>query len=270
MRQPAIYIPHGGGPCFFMDPMPGMPADTWSRLETYLRGLAATLPQRPTAVLVVSAHWECEHATVLSADAHTLLYDYYGFPEHTYELRYPAHGSPLLAARIHELLAAAGIAGADEHRRGLDHGAFIPLMLIFPEADIPVVQLSLLQGLDPAQHLALGRALAPLRDEGVLLIGSGMSYHNLRELLSPRAQPDMASREFDDWLCKAATAAPAERASQLLEWHMAPHARICHPRSEHLLPLMVMAGAAAEDRGHVDYRDDILGRRVSAFRFAMA
>lgn len=270
MTQPTLFIPHGGGPCFFMEPMQGMPADTWSRMEAYLRGIAATLPQRPKAVLVVSAHWECETATVLSVADHILLFDYYGFPEHTYELRYPAHGSTQVAARVRELLATAGMASEEEHERGLDHGVFIPFMLIFPEADIPIVQLSLLHSLDPAEHLTLGRALAPLRDEGVLIVGSGMSYHNLRELLSSGAQPDPASRNFDDWLGTAVTAEAGERERLLQEWRDAPGARISHPRSEHLIPLMVVAGAAGDDAGHIDYRDDILGKRVSAFRFGHA
>ncbi|MBU1775656.1 MAG: dioxygenase [Gammaproteobacteria bacterium] len=270
MRLPTFYIAHGGGPCFFMEPMPGIPADTWKRMEAYLRGLAATLPQQPKAVLVVSAHWECDRATVLSAGEHTLLYDYYGFPELTYELRYPAHGAPQLAARVRELVAAAGIESEEEYERGLDHGVFIPFMLIYPQADIPIVQLSLLHSLDPAQHLALGHALAPLRDEGVLIVGSGMSYHNLRELLAPGAPTDQASRNFDTWLGDAVTAEAGERELLLAEWHKAPDARTCHPRSEHLLPLMVVAGAAGNDAGHIDYRDNILGKQVSAFRFGQA
>jgi aromatic ring-opening dioxygenase catalytic subunit (LigB family) len=267
MRQPTFYIPHGGGPCFFMEPMPGMPADTWKRMEVYLRSIATTLPQRPKAALVISAHWECERATLLSESDHTLLYDYYGFPEHTYELRYPAHGSPQLAARVRELLAAAGMESEEEHERGLDHGVFIPFMLIFPEADIPIVQLSLLHDLDPARHIALGRALAPLRNEGVLIVGSGMSYHNLRELLKAGAQDDPAAREFDDWLSAAVSAPAGERERLLLNWDATVAARICHPRSEHLIPLMVVAGAAAGDAGYIDYRDSILGKQVSAFRF---
>lgn len=268
MPQPTLYIPHGGGPCFFMEPMPGMPPDLWDRMAAYLRGIPASLAQRPKALLIVSGHWECEKATVLATGQHTLLYDYYGFPEHTYSITYPARGSPQLAARIHELLAAADIASDEEHKRGLDHGVFIPFKLIYPDADIPIVQLSLLHSLDPAQHLAIGRALAPLRDEGVLIVGSGMSYHNLREMFSPDSKANAASRNFDTWLGDAILAEADERERRLCEWHKAPDARICHPRSEHLLPLMVVAGAAGNDPGQIDYRDNILGKQVSAYRFA--
>lgn len=267
MPQPTLYIPHGGGPCFFMEPMPGAAPDLWDRMAAYLRGLAATLAQRPNALLVISAHWECEQATVLAAARHSLLYDYYGFPEHTYRLEYPASGSPELAARVRELLAPAGFSAAVETERGLDHGVFIPLKLIYPEADIPVVQLSLLHDLDPARHLALGHALAPLRDEGVLILGSGMSYHNLRDIFSPDDASNAASRHFDAWLENAIAAEPRERERLLIEWHKAPDARLCHPRSEHLLPLMVVAGAAGKDPGRIDYRDSLMGKLVSACRF---
>jgi aromatic ring-opening dioxygenase catalytic subunit (LigB family) len=270
MALPTLYIPHGGGPCFFMEPMPGAPPDLWDRMAAYLRGIPATLKQRPKALLVISGHWECEQATVLSASTHSLLYDYYGFPEHTYELTYPAHGSTELADRVRDLLASAGISTEEEHERGLDHGVFIPFKLIYPDADIPVVQLSLLHNLDPAQHLAIGRALAPLRDEGVLIVGSGMSYHNLREIFSPDAASNEASRNFDTWLGNAVAAEAGERERLLTEWHKAPDARICHPRSEHLLPLMVVAGAARNDAGHLDFRDSIMGKQVSAYRFGAA
>ncbi|HLP97843.1 MAG TPA: class III extradiol ring-cleavage dioxygenase [Sideroxyarcus sp.] len=269
MTLPTLYIPHGGGPCFFMEPIPGFPPDTWDKMAAYLRGIPATLPRRPKAILVISAHWECEQATVLSASQHSLLYDYYGFPEHTYQLTYPAQGSPELAARVRDLLASAGISTEEEHERGLDHGVFIPFKLIYPEADLPIVQLSLLHNLDPAQHLAIGHALAPLRNEGVLIVGSGMSYHNLRELFIPDAGNE-ASRNFDDWLGNAVTAETDERERLLTDWRQAPDARICHPRSEHLIPLMVVAGAAGKDAGHIDYRDTIMGKQVSAYRFGAA
>jgi aromatic ring-opening dioxygenase catalytic subunit (LigB family) len=190
-------------------------------MAAYLRGIPATLAQRPKALLVVSGHWECEQATVLSASTHTLLYDYYGFPEHTYRLTYPAQGSPELAARVRDLLASAGITTDEEHERGLDHGVFIPLKLIYPEADIPVVQLSLLHNLDAAQHLAIGRALVPLRDEGVLIVGSGMSYHNLDELFSPSAASNEASQRFDTWLGNAVTKGAGVREQLLAAWREA-------------------------------------------------
>ncbi len=266
-RLPTLFIPHGGGPCFFMEPMPGMPADTWDKMAAYLRGIDQSLGRRPKAVLVVSAHWECERPTVLNADNYTLLYDYYGFPENTYHLTYPAHGSAPVAARVKELLEQAGLVTDEEHERGLDHGVFIPFKLVYPEADIPIVQLSLLHTLDPSAHLAIGKAIAPLRDEGVLIVGSGLSYHNLREFFIPSQTANAASANFDSWLGNTVTAAPAEREQRLINWRNAPNARDCHPRSEHLIPLMVAAGAAGSDAGYISYRESLMGKQVSGFQF---
>lgn len=266
-RLPAFYIPHGGGPCFFMEPMPGFPPTLWDGMAAFLRGIPALVGTRPRAVLVISAHWECPVATVLNAENYALLYDYYGFPEHTYHLTYPASGSSKVGARVQTLLTAAGFDTAQEQQRGLDHGVFIPFKLIYPEADIPIVQLSLLDDLDPARHLALGHALAPLRDEGVLIVGSGLSYHNLREFFVPNATASQASVQFDTWLDQAISAQPAERERLLVAWELAPGARSCHPRSEHLLPLMVVAGAAGSDAGTTCYKEILMGKAVSACRF---
>jgi aromatic ring-opening dioxygenase catalytic subunit (LigB family) len=250
-----------------MDPMPGFPPDSWDAMAAFLRGIPASIGVRPKAVLVISAHWECAEATVLNADKYKLLYDYYGFPEHTYRLTYPASGSAAVATRVGELLAQAGIASAQEQQRGLDHGVFIPFKLIYPDADIPIVQLSLLNDLDPARHLALGHALAPLRDEGVLIVGSGLSYHNLREFFAPNAAANQASVQFDTWLGQAVGTQSAEREDLLAHWQDAPGARACHPRSEHLLPLMVIAGAAGDDAGQTCYNELLMGKAVSAYRF---
>ncbi len=266
-RFPTLYIPHGGGPCFFMEAFLGYPPTLWDNMAAYLRGIPSAIGQRPKAVLVISGHWECAMPTVLNAETHTLRFDYYGFPEHTYRLTYPAPGSAFLAAHVRELLAAAGIASEEEHERGLDHGVFVPFKLIFPEADVPIVQLSLLHSLDPAQHLALGRALMPLRDEGVLIVGSGNSYHNLREFFSPSKDAGALSARFDAWLGAAVEAAPAERERLLTDWHEAPGALAAHPRSEHLLPLMVVAGAAGGDRGRVVYREEMFGKMFSGYQF---
>ena len=186
-RQPTLFIPHGGGPCFFMDPPPNDP-HAWDAMAAYLRGIAASLPAKPRAILVISAHWETPRPTVMTAAHPPMLFDYYGFPEHTYKLEYPAPGSPELASRVRALLADAGIASDADDARGYDHGVFVPFLLMFPDADIPIVQLSLRGDLDPAAHIAIGRALAPLRDEGVLIVGSGMSYHNLRRFWSTRVR----------------------------------------------------------------------------------
>lgn len=199
-RLPTLFIPHGGGPCFFMDPPPAAP-ELWVKMGDHLRALADGLPARPSAILIVSGHWETERPTLNVAAEPALLFDYYGFPEHTYRLAYPARGAPDVAGRVRGLLAEAGFPADVEAERGLDHGVFVPLMLVYPQADVPVLQLSLQQDLDPAEHLAIGRALAPLREEGVLIVGSGMSYHNLRDFFSPRGNAE--AEAFDAWLTGA-------------------------------------------------------------------
>ncbi len=267
-RLPTLFIPHGGGPCFFMPVPPGLPPDLWDRLAAYLRGLDASLGERPKAVLVISGHWETPHPTV-NAGAHPpLLFDYYGFPPDTYQLTYPAPGSPALAARVREVLAAADIPSAEDPERGLDHGVFVPFKLIYPDADVPVVQMSLNQNLDAATHLRIGQALMPLRDEGVLIVGSGMSYHNLRNFYSSESHAVAAAEQFDGWLNDAVTDAdPAGRASKLTSWAAAPGARACHPRPEHLLPLMVAAGAAGSDVARRTFHDRLLGKSIAGFQF---
>jgi aromatic ring-opening dioxygenase catalytic subunit (LigB family) len=263
-RLPTLYLPHGGGPCFYMDWTMG-PADTWDRMAAWLRGLAATLPARPTAMIVVSAHWEAPVPTVQTAAAPPLLYDYYGFPPATYQLTWPAPGAPALAERVRGLLADAGMDSAGDGERGFDHGVFVPLKLVFPDADIPTIQLSLRRGLDPAEHLAIGRALGPLRDEGVYLVGSGMSYHNMARF--NRKSSLAPSQRFDGWLAETVALAASQRDARLTAWSEAPAARDCHPREEHLLPLMVVAGAAGDDAGRVVFRDQVMGVAVSALEF---
>jgi len=264
-RQPTIYLPHGGGPCFFMDP----PADEptrWVAMEAYLRGLSKMLPQRPDALLIISAHWEMPRPTVLSAPHPGMLYDYSGFPPHTYKLTYPAPGAPELGRKVRALLAAAGIESGEDDTRDYDHGVFIPMKVSFPDADIPILQLSLQRDLDPARHIAIGRALAPLRDENILIIGSGLSFHDLRALGDARA--NAPAKAFDDWLTDTLVDGPvAEREPKLVEWANAPAARVAHPREEHLLPLMVAAGAGHGEPGHHVFSGTIWGKAVSAYHF---
>ncbi|HEY9218654.1 MAG TPA: class III extradiol ring-cleavage dioxygenase, partial [Phenylobacterium sp.] len=199
MRQPTLFIPHGAGPCFFMDWTRG-PADAWDKTAAWLKSLVASLPERPKAILVASGHWEAEAFKVGSGERPELIFDYYGFPEPTYQLRFDAPGAPKVAQRVRELLAGAGLPAAEDSERGWDHGVFVPLKVALPDADIPVVQLSLHASLDPALHLAAGRALAPLRDEGVLILGSGMSWHNMRGFTPEFTE---RSRAFDAWLADA-------------------------------------------------------------------
>ena len=264
-RLPTLFIPHGGGPCFFMDPPAGAP-HLWDKLADYLRGLAAEVGQTPKALLIISGHWETPRPTLNVAPRPGMLFDYYGFPEHTYRLSYPAPGAPDLAPRVQALLADAGFASDTDADRGYDHGVFVPMMLSYPGADIPILQLSLLENMDTAAHLAIGRALAPLRDEGVLIIGSGMSFHNLRTLRGPSG--DEGAERFDAWLSDAATDPdPASRAAKLTAWEKAPYARDAHPREEHLLPLMVAAGAAGADPGRRTYADHLGGKALSGYQF---
>lgn len=261
-RQPTLYIPHGGGPCFFMDWTMG-PPDTWHAMAEHLRALGRD-HATPRALLVVSAHWEQPVATVQSSPAPALLFDYSGFPPHTYQLTWPAPGAPDVAARVRSLLDAAGIANGEDRERGFDHGVFVPLKVAYPEAAIPTLQLSLVRGLDPRAHLAIGRALAPLRDEGVLIVGSGMSYHDMRGFGRPASLG--LSQQFDAWLTEACSA-PQTRDDQLAAWAQAPAGRRCHPREEHLLPLMVAAGAASGEPGRKLFGDRVMGVEVSAFVF---
>lgn len=262
-RLPVVFLPHGGGPWPFVDVPFGSKAEL-DGLAAYLRSIKGLPQKKPRAILVVSAHWEEPVFTVMSGEAPPLLFDYYGFPPESYELTWPAPGDPKLARRVRDLLEGAGFPTAENTKRGFDHGTFVPLKVTWPEADIPCVQLSLKRGLDPAEHIAMGRALAPLRDEGVLIVGSGMSYHNLRAFGPAGRAP---SEAFDAWLNEASTAEPAERASRLSAWTKAPAARQVHPREEHLLPLMVIAGAAGDDRGKNAYNGTLLGLRLSAIHF---
>lgn len=264
MTLPTLFIPHGGGPCFFMDPAGGAPDPMWRKMQAYLAGLIESLPERPRAILLVSGHWETPELALNTSDGHPLEYDYFGFPPHTYRLDWPSRGNPALARRAGDLLTAAGFANHAEPR-GWDHGVFIPMMVAVPDADIPLVQLSLRADLDPAAHIAIGRALAPLRDEGVLIVGSGMSFHNLR------ARGPQVTAVADEW-DRALTAAvtdpdPSKRAQRVAAWEALPHARFAHPAAEHLLPLMVALGAGRNDAALCDYRDTVLGWVVSGYRF---
>lgn len=235
-------------------------------MEESLRDIPAQLPARPSAVLVTSGHWEEPEFTVSSGARPGMVYDYYGFPPETYHIRYPAPGSPQLAGRVQQLLRAAGWDAPADPERGFDHGTFSMLQPIYPQADVPVVQLSLKQGFDPAEHIAVGRALAPLRGEGVLIIGSGQSYHNLRLWNAAGARP---AALFDRWLRESLLGRTAEEIeAALVRWQEAPAARLAHPREDHLLPLMVVAGAAGDDPAHVVFGENFMGAlAVTSFRF---
>jgi aromatic ring-opening dioxygenase catalytic subunit (LigB family) len=224
----------------------------YDELEASLQAMPSQIGVTPKAVLVISGHWEEREFTVMSSAAPPMIYDYSGFPAHTYGIRYAAPGSPQTAERVRTLIEAAGFAVGVDPLRGFDHGTFTPLAVIYPQADVPVLQLSMSQGYDPEQHIAIGRALAPLRDEGVLIIGSGLSYHNLRAF-GPQAREPSAA--FDAWLSRTLVdCSPADRIARLIDWEQAPAARQAHPREDHLLPLMVAIGAAGNDPARCVYR----------------
>src|ERR1700722_11198181 len=220
VRQPAIFLPPGGGPCFWMDWPPPFGPHAWDGLRDYLAGLVKSLPERPKAFLIITAHWEADKPTVSVNPKPGMLYDYHGFPEHTYKLSYPAPGDPELAAEVKRLVEAAGLPGATDGERGFD--------------------------------------------QGVAIIGSAMSFHDLRHF---RDGDTTASAAFDAWLDETAKAPEGEREARLTAWDKAPSARECHPREEHLLPLMVVAGAAGDSKGTRDFNDKIGGKMISAFRF---
>lgn len=262
-RQPTHFLPHGGGPWPFVDL--GLDPRELKALRSFLESVPHRCPVAPRAVLVVCAHWEEDLPTVSSGAHPGLLFDYYGFPPESYRLTWPAPGDPALAARACALLRGAGHeAGLDPHR-GYDHGTFVPLKLCWPDASMPTVQLSLCRDLDPERHLAIGRALAPLRDEGVLILGSGMSFHNLGALRDPAVGRHSAT--FDRWLREVATAPREQRDRALVRWEAAPAARAAHPREEHLLPLMVIAGAAGDDIGRTTFDGSMMGWKLSAFQY---
>ena len=255
-----VYFSHGGGP------LPILGDASHAAMVEFMRQLPARL-RKPDAILVISAHWEESTATLLGAQSPPMFYDYYGFPDEAYEITYPAPGSPELANRIAELLNKNNIPARLDPRRGFDHGLFIPLKLMYPQADIPALQLSLLRGLNPAAHMALGKALRELMHENILVVGSGFSFHNMQAFSwQGMGAPDPANDAFQNWLIEvcAGSVPQSEREQRLIEWEKAPSARYCHPREEHLLPLHVCLGMA-DKPATVIFDDTILGKRGLAF-----
>ncbi|MFT6915339.1 MAG: 4,5-DOPA dioxygenase extradiol [Motiliproteus sp.] len=245
MSTPAeiLFISHGAGPM----PLLGDPGHR--ELVERLTEIAGTLP-KPSAILVISAHWEASVPTLTSGANPPLIYDYTGFTQEAYEIEYPCPGEPALAGQIHGLLEQAGIPARLDAQRGFDHGLFVPLTLMYPQADIPCVQLSLVDSLDAGTHLAIGRALQALDYDNLLVLGSGFSFHNMRAFFTPNTADIQARNQaFEDWLeatCSDATMDESQRAERLLHWDRAPDARFCHPREEHLLPLHVCCGLAGK------------------------
>jgi aromatic ring-opening dioxygenase catalytic subunit (LigB family) len=262
--SPVLYLPHGGGP------LPLLGDARHIEMVNFLESIGEELG-KPSAILLISAHWEEDKATVISGECPELIYDYYGFSEESYKIQYPAPGDPKLAKRVCELLKTSGIEAELDEKRGFDHGMFIPLKLMYPKANIPCVQLSLLHNLNPAKHMELGRALSILRRENVLIIGSGMSFHNLREFFSSRSVTSNEKNEkFSDWLIETLVSddiSKDECETRLNRWNEAPNARFCHPREDHLLPLHVCYGVASEEtpKAKVVFDSDVMGKRVVGF-----
>lgn len=256
-----IYFSHGGGPL----PILGDPGHL--AMVAFMKALPEKL-RRPKAALVISAHWEEDKATLIGAGRPPMLYDYYGFPKEAYEVSYPAPGSPSLARQIVEMLGSNGVPAAIDPKRGFDHGLFIPMKLMYPDADIPCLQLSLLSSLDPRAHFELGGALRALAEQDILIIGSGFSFHNMGAFdWSGTKARDQRNDEFQDWLIDACAGehAKQERKDKLVSWEKAPSARYCHPREEHLLPLHVCAGIAGGEPAELVFDDYILGKRAVGF-----
>ena len=261
-RMPVVFVSHGGGPWPWVDGM----REAFAKTAHEFAQLPKLLPQKPRAVLVITGHWEESDFTISTASHPPMEYDYSGFPAHTYEIVYPAPGAPELATHIVHLLRAAGLVVHEDPSRGFDHGVFVPLYLMYPEAEVPVLMLSMKHGYDPAEHLRLGQALAPLREEGVLILGSGLTYHNMRGF--GRGESTSPAAEFEQYL-NAAISAPdaAQRAALLEAWERAPAARLAHPREDHLVPLFVVAGAAGEDAGRRLFADYAMNVTMATYVF---
>lgn len=260
--SPVLYLPHGGGP------LPILGDNRHEKMVAFLKEIVSKLGE-PSAILVISAHWEEDQATITSGSHPGMLYDYYGFPAEAYQIKYAAPGHPQLATEVHELIVASGMPARLDERRDFDHGMFVPLKLMCPQARIPCIQLSLLNNLDPGKHIALGKAIASLRKKAVLIIGSGMSFHNLKTFFSRDIDGNKENAEFDDWLievCTSPAISPEERERRLIEWEKAPSARFCHPREEHLLPLHVCYGIACADTpiAQVVFNQEVMGKRVTS------
>jgi len=255
------YISHGGGP------LPLLGDAAHDQLVDNLRHLATILP-RPSAVVIISAHWEADKPTITGGERPELIYDYYGFPRESYSIAYPAPGEPALAARIFDLLVNKKLDPVLDMNRGFDHGVFVPLKIMYPEADIPCVQLSLLAGLHPLEQIRIGEALTPLLSKRVLLLGSGFSFHNLQAFFAPTTdQSQSMNAAFERWLidtCTAKKLQEQERRQRLIDWQLAPAARYCHPREEHLLPLHVCYGAAQASAEQV-FTFEVMGKMASAY-----
>lgn len=263
-KQPVLFVSHGGGPL----PLLGDPShDDMVRRFRNIREYFHTQVPKPDAIVYISAHWEASPLAITAAPVPELYYDYYNFPDEAYTFKYPVPGAPELASRLQRSLVEAGIPVELDQKRGLDHGVFIPGLLLFSEADVPTLQLSLHPELDPSFHLALGQQLEALREKNVLIVGSGFSFHNMREFFRPSdVDADAKNLAFEEWLEETLQLADQEaRKQRLIDWENAPHARFCHPREEHLLPLHVCVGAAGDATLRESWHFAALGKQGSCY-----
>ena len=253
-----LFIPHGGGP------LPLLNDKRHLEMVTFLQNFSTSM-HTPSAIVIISAHWEADEVTITSGSKPELIYDYSGFPRETYEISYPAAGNPELAKEVQGLLKDNGINADLDDKRGFDHGMFVPLKLMYPEAQIPCIQISLVKGLDPKTHIQIGKALSALKDDNILVIGSGLSFHNMREFGSD--ETDKGNIEFEEWLIDTSTnpqLTDDEREQRLINWSYAPSAKYCHPREEHLIPLHVCAGMG-QSPAKLVFDGKVLGKKTSAY-----
>ena len=260
-RHRVLYLSHGAGP------MPLLGDAGHQEMVDNLTSIAAKMP-KPSAIIVVSAHWEEARPTITRAANPSLFYDYYGFPEQAYQVQYPAPGDPALAEMVNAALSDKGIQSMLDHKRGFDHGLFVPLKIMYPEADVPCIQLSMVSGLDPEEHIKMGQALSGLDYDNLLVIGSGFSFHNMQAFFAPQtAEMEKMNTDFNQWLndtCSNPNLAENERVQRLVDWESAPSARFCHPREEHLIPLHVCYGVA--NRACSEYINlEIIGKKASTY-----
>lgn len=258
---PVLFIPHGAGP------LPLLGDKGHQAMIDFLKRVTSSLA-KPSAIVIISAHWEEDVVTISSGENPHLIYDYGGFPDEAYEIKYPAPGNPILANKIYNLLGESNIEARLDAQRGFDHGLFVPLRIMFPSATIPCVQISLVSTLDPETHINIGKALTDLRKENILTIGSGFSFHNLKAFFSRSTdKPDTKNEEFEDWLidtCTNVDISDKDRETKLIKWSDAPFARYCHPREEHLLPLHVCYGMS-NSVAKLVFDGNVAGKKASAF-----
>lgn len=259
--NPILFIPHGGGP------LPLLGDKAHQEMVSFLHEIPATL-SKPSAIVVISAHWEEQVVTITSGNKPTLFYDYSGFPDEAYNIKYPANGNPTLANKVYNMLQNAGIKANLDEQRGFDHGMFVPLKIMYPDAQIPCIQISLVKGLDPKTHIQIGKALTELRKENILILGSGFSFHNLRAFAPQNGHAtDDKNIAFEQWLIQTCTdnaLTADEREQQLIQWSDAPFARYCHPREEHLMPLHVCYGLASTPAKLV-FDGTVIGKKTSGY-----